>query len=342
MAALVEQFANKASTTLGAAITSTSSTSITVSSSSGFPAVGQFRILIDSEILIVTAISGTTWTVSRGAELTTAATHLNGAEVDNLLTNGALQQFRADNVSQDTFANLPTAGIAGRIYLPTDSPIMCRDNGTSWDNFIPGIANPGMITDPNLSTWAWVNQQTSTVTSSKGGLYLTQPVQSGDELSIYETTLTSNAAGHSVVFLLRITGGGAGSNNWHAGLSLRDPSGGTGVATFAMTGGNGNTAAFFYFSWTNPTTFSSQRASTSYSASSGYIACNQWIWVRRLLSGSNQIWQISGDGLTWASVIVIGSTDSLAGTPTTIGFYSDNVSSKSDNVSIHLLSFAQF
>lgn len=94
---MVEQFANNAATTLGAAIESVDGTSITVSSATGFPASAQYRILIDSEIMIVTAgAATTTWTVTRGAESTTGATHENGAAVTHVLTAGALGAFKAE------------------------------------------------------------------------------------------------------------------------------------------------------------------------------------------------------------------------------------------------------
>ena len=61
------------STTLSAEISSTSATSLTVTSASGLPRMG--RILIDSEVIVYWAISGTTLSPCvRGAEGTTAAT----------------------------------------------------------------------------------------------------------------------------------------------------------------------------------------------------------------------------------------------------------------------------
>lgn len=69
---------NFSQATLAAAITTTTGTSITVSSSATFPAA-PFIISIDTEAMLVTVVSGTTWTVTRGYEGSTAATHLNGA-----------------------------------------------------------------------------------------------------------------------------------------------------------------------------------------------------------------------------------------------------------------------
>lgn len=101
----VERFSNNAQTTLAAAITTGTATSITVASSTAFPAivgppVGQFRILIDSEIMLVTGVSGVTWTVTRAVEpvagVTAAATHANGATVTHILTSAALANAAID------------------------------------------------------------------------------------------------------------------------------------------------------------------------------------------------------------------------------------------------------
>src|SRR3990167_11289609 len=69
-------------TTLGAAISSTTATSITVASSSGFNRGDYYRFIIDSEVIYATASTSTTFTgCLRGREGTTAATHSNGATV---------------------------------------------------------------------------------------------------------------------------------------------------------------------------------------------------------------------------------------------------------------------
>ncbi|MHB9861966.1 hypothetical protein [Streptomyces sp. YIM S03343] len=87
-----------AATTLSAAVSSTTATSITVTSASGFPGSGNYNIQIDSEVMTVTAGQGTTtWTVTRGANGSAAATHSAGATVtggntpgSTAVTNGSL------------------------------------------------------------------------------------------------------------------------------------------------------------------------------------------------------------------------------------------------------------
>lgn len=79
---LLEAQARESGSTLSAAISSAGATSLTVESTQNFP-VGSlpFTIKIDSEYLRVTAVSSTTFTVTRGYSSTTATTHSSGATV---------------------------------------------------------------------------------------------------------------------------------------------------------------------------------------------------------------------------------------------------------------------
>ena len=62
-----------------------SETGIDVASASGFPTSGSYRILIDDELIEVTAGQGTTtWTVTRGMDGNTPATHDDEADVFHL------------------------------------------------------------------------------------------------------------------------------------------------------------------------------------------------------------------------------------------------------------------
>lgn len=95
------------STTASVAMT-TAAGQITVASTSGFPATAPFRIKIDSEIMLVTTISGSTWTVNRAQDNTTAATHASGAAV--------VQKRRADLAacgSAPCTTSVPTKTVTG-------------------------------------------------------------------------------------------------------------------------------------------------------------------------------------------------------------------------------------
>jgi hypothetical protein len=93
---VAEQLVNSAASTLTAAIPDAVATSCTVANGTVFPATGNFRIIIDSELLLCTARTGNTLTVTRGVEATTAASHANGAAVTHVLTKGGLDQYLAE------------------------------------------------------------------------------------------------------------------------------------------------------------------------------------------------------------------------------------------------------
>lgn len=70
-------------TTVAGAGLTTTATTLTVAAAGGFPTSAEFRVKIDSEILLVTAGGSgtTTWTVTRAVDGTVAATHSAGATV---------------------------------------------------------------------------------------------------------------------------------------------------------------------------------------------------------------------------------------------------------------------
>ena len=146
----VEIFSNQPSTTVSSGGTNApspgTSQNWTVLSSASFPAADsdgtpptQFHVvdpIQPSEIITVTDVSGTTWTVTRGAESTTPVAHSAGFTVYQVVTSGALQQvkavdwlnvvtmFGADNTGaadsttaiNTALASVPSGG--GCVYLP--------------------------------------------------------------------------------------------------------------------------------------------------------------------------------------------------------------------------------
>lgn len=138
-----EQFANQTTTTLASSMTNVA-TSGTITSATGFPAIGQFRILIDSEIILVGARSGTTIsTLSRGQEGTAAASHAAGATVTVVVTAASLVNAsgrhdvraygaKGDGTTDDTAAFAlarDAAGTAGSVRVPAGTFIV---NGFDW------------------------------------------------------------------------------------------------------------------------------------------------------------------------------------------------------------------
>jgi len=203
----METFANQAVTTLSAAITSVTATSCTVVDATAFPASGNFRIKIDSEILIVTGVAGNTFTITRGAEGTTAATHANGANVIHLLTKGGLEARVANRFITDLYANKPAAGVKGRLFLPTDGLFLEYDDGAAWHKYGPYRR----FKAPPETGWSWVNQGNATATYSDGRIVLEDPdLDSTDpQLRIYVRPAPQWPATLTLAYLANGIGGGS-------------------------------------------------------------------------------------------------------------------------------------
>lgn len=91
---MAENIGNDFTTTLSGAILS-GATSLVVASSTGAPSP-DFRVRIDDELFKVTAVAGTTWTVTGAQEGTSAAGHASGAQVAHVLTKAGLDQYWLD------------------------------------------------------------------------------------------------------------------------------------------------------------------------------------------------------------------------------------------------------
>jgi hypothetical protein len=106
---MAERFCNKYQTVLNGGINDTE-TSVVVVDASGFPDSGNFRLLIDQEVVLVTGVSGNTLTVERGIEGYTAVSHSDGApvvgtiltaEVMTNLSTGSGQNYFGDGSDGD-------------------------------------------------------------------------------------------------------------------------------------------------------------------------------------------------------------------------------------------------
>lgn len=157
MTIALEKFTNNVANTLNGAINS-SVTSITVTDASSMPSTGNFRIIIDSELMLVTAVSSNTLTVTRGIEGTTGASHLDLAPVTLIVTVAALQAGIGDFFLNALFSDRPAAGLRGRIFTPTDwEGVGYYDDGTAWNiilpdgKIIPEMSSDGLSTSVNMT-----------------------------------------------------------------------------------------------------------------------------------------------------------------------------------------------
>jgi hypothetical protein len=140
-----EKFANSASTTLATGIGS-DDLSLVVADASAFPTQPQFRILLESEILLVTGVSGTTFTVTRGEEGTTPTSHGPGLVITQLLTAGALAQLQVDIQG------------ALRVYSGTGDPegVLTATVGTMYLRTDGGVGTTLYIKETGSGNTGWV------------------------------------------------------------------------------------------------------------------------------------------------------------------------------------------
>jgi hypothetical protein len=334
----VEQFANNPTTTLAGAVTTTNGTTITVSSSAGFPSGGTFRVIIDGEIMKVTGISGVTWSVVRGDGGSTAATHTAGATVYGILTAEALNSivsvqqagtevsnrrilnFVGASVSDDAAnnraiitaagasygagASKPAAGQAGRIYVPSDGAIVSVDTGSAWVGLNP-FGLPFTI-PPTLSNWTAVNNSTNVITDIPGGgLLFTQPPQQNTNDMVACTRPISNTSSYTVTLAMQMF-------MWcnafpYAGLCITD---GTKFLTFVI--GCPNTSGFdvHIFQWS---TYSSNIGS-AFSFGAPPYGYTPVVWLRITSDGVNRKYWISMNGVAWMQVYTEAATTFLTET----------------------------
>lgn len=300
-----EQYVNAVSTTLSAAVTTTSQTTVSVTSATGFPTSGNFRILVAAEVMLVTAVAGTNFTVTRGVEGSVPATYLSGATVDHILTSGALDAIRADICNTGTYASLPASGSKpGDLYIPTDSFYdFLRWNGSSWDHFRGGR----LMTPPVNVSYSWDNQSATTVSTTNGGVVLFQtPGTSG--LHVRYKTAPATPYTIYTAFLPHYSA----SANSQVGLCFR--SSGGAIANCGVTyNGSWNVVVS---KWTTTSVFSASYASVSIYPS---LVHGPVVWMALKDDGTNRSFLYSGNGVNWSTINSQVRTDFL--TPTQVGFY---------------------
>jgi hypothetical protein len=283
-------------TTLSAAISSTSATSLSVTSGTGYPSSGTFRIQIDAEIMEVTAVSGTTWTVTRGAESSTAATHSSGATVNIVLTAAGISQILSDSIETGTLSSLPSSPRKGQSYSPTDNPIELVYNGSSWNSFGPSMS---LSIPPASSTLTAVGTPTATITDTSYGWLVTGAANAG---YTYRTGVSRTAPWRCSAFMM----GTVGPQNYTA----------IGIGAIDETGGSNNGKGVqLLFSYNGSYTVVIQKVNSDNSYNSTYTNTN-WslnayngIWFSIYDNGTDRYYQTSMDGINWLTMYSTANTD---------------------------------
>jgi hypothetical protein len=313
----MEKFSNNASTTLNGAINN-SVTSLVVTSASGFPTGGNFRIRIDDEIIKVTAVSSTTFTIARGQENTTAASHSNLATVTHILTSEAIDQLKADLVQSDTIANESTTDQkTGHLYLPTDGMSLDRFDGSAFKRFGPFYP----LRSPLSTGWTAVNQTSGGLATTNGVLYANVANQTGsNNINSYVKTIPSAPYTITLGVMPLFPQDGSFPT---VGMVLRNSS-----STKLITFGRRHQYSAYDMrlmsqDFDNNTTFASSNFN-NYWINQGPIT-----YLRITDDNTNRIFYCSNDGYNFTKAFSEGRTVHM--TPDQIGFFIDNYGSNGSN-----------
>lgn len=145
-------------------------TTVTVASASSFPSSGNFRIGIDAEIMKVTGVSGSDFTVVRGQEGTSGASHGNGAVVKGLTTASALDDLRSTITQAGLLSSLPAVGSSkqGDVYIPTDGVVLFYRGSSAWERWGPIL----VLTKPVLANYSRLYGTGTGVQKNDGVVFL--------------------------------------------------------------------------------------------------------------------------------------------------------------------------
>jgi hypothetical protein len=301
-APLREQLKNDAATTLNGAINN-SVTSVVVTDGSVFPSVGNFRILVESEIMLCTARSSNTLTVLRGQEGTTAASHGDGLGVLHTLTAGSHTRIIQDNDTRNT----------------SQPPLGVIDNGSG-----------GLLTS---SDFTWDNQGGATVSDDNGTILLAAPSASGENCRVLYRTAPS--APYTVIggFQAHIRRND-GVPNW--GLVFRKNSDQK-LHACGFSSDSFGACRFTMYNFNSPTSFSSTQYGREDCTFIGEV-----FWVKLEDDNTNLKFSVSFDGVEWLLLKSVSRTGFMSGGPDRIGFYLNNAASTNATAKIRLVHWSTF
>lgn len=257
-----EKFANLAETTLSAGYTAAAG-SISVTSASGFPTVGVFRVRLGNAsrtIFRVDSVSGTTFT-------------------------GAAEEFDANANSGDAVKIVGSRAVAERwLQSPEASSIVSPSGVSAADTYGP----IWKLTAFDQSAWSWINQGSATVVQSGGVVYLSSTSAAGENSRIRQFTAPSTP--YKFAFALLPNPGTAA--NFRLGAQLAEV-GTNKIISISLVEG----PAVHVIKHNSATSFSSAPFQKTVGALGGPA------FFRVGADGTNVTFEYSFDGLNWQTAL---------------------------------------
>lgn len=285
-----EQLKNNPVTTLAEALDG-SETAIDVVDGSVFPSVGTFRIIVEDEIMLVTARATNTLTVVRGVEDTSAASHSTGLGVAGIVTAGSLDRWGKDN--------FPIWGHASKPPLNSLTD-----------------ASGNVIDSTDFTA---VNDTNADIADSNGTIVFKHDAQGGSE----DAALWYMAApGTPYAVIAAFTGLMAASQSTviaNFGAMFRDGDDGKFHTLSINCEGDGFGPVWSSYKFDSPTAFSS-----TFLTRQPYTMFGEAIWMKLEDTGTNLNFYLSNDGVEWLLVGTEARAAFMTGGPTQVGFYINN------------------
>jgi len=316
-----EQYTNLAATTLNGAITD-SALSLVVASATNFPSGGDFKIIIDSEIIKVTAVSGTSFTIVRAQEGTSAAAHSDLASLTHVVTAASIVRIINQNVcGQDVIGSRPSAGDAGRLFIPTSGLSLQRDTGTIWTPYGPlhkfkqGFAIAD-FTANNIS-----GGSTATAVDQGGIIHIEKPPQAN--INVTSWTKTAPSPPYTIVAAFTALWS-RNANSPCFGLCFAN----SGATPHGPSIQHTNTTHYQVVAYTSNT-------AQGFRVTFQEILPQPIWWLRISDDGTtNKRYWISIDGINWFLLYSEGRTTTY--TPNQVGFFVDHQSGTSSQLAMHV------
>jgi hypothetical protein len=234
-------------------------TTLQVSTTDGFPTDGNFRLTIGREILLVTAVTGNTFTVVRGVEGSTSAPHDAGTPVQQSITEGAIESALLQSV--------PIARDSARPMLNT----LVNSSGTAL----------------TLTDFTWVNQGGATAADlDGGGISLVDGATSAtDNLRILKRTAPAAPYKITAAFVPQLHD----NSNCSMGIGFRRNSNGytTNINTIRQD-------SLSVLEFTSPTVFGSNLVAKKTWWMGRHI---QWMQIED--NNTDLFYRLSMDGVNW-------------------------------------------
>lgn len=303
-----ERLANDAESTLDGALTD-SATTLNVLSATTFSSEGDFRIRVNDEIMLVTAVSTNTFTVERGIEGTTAVAQGSGDAICQILTKLGLETWVKENADPYILTGKPPyriADAAGDLLTDTDF--------TNFGGFVNGSK------------------------STDGGIISVESAvkNSGNSLIVTGRSVPGSTPWELVACFNRSDG--KSNNGSLGGICVYDQtSGGTKTVIFAVEAGSNNPKIAVY-NMNSTTSFAGTVLTNTSKTGEG----TDKIWMRIEDDGTNLIYSYSHNGSQWVQLTstLRGAFLNAGGGPTDYGFWMQNRASD-ENVIYNLLAWQE-